>query len=89
MEIEVLGSNYCCEGQKCCQRTLPMGLSYTLLILLVLLSIFESFSMDLVTIVGLGNAGGSDEPQWWQRQMAVLPLPHGKTFRSGKWVFKP
>jgi hypothetical protein len=45
--------------------------------------------MHFAKFVGLENAGGSNEPQWQQRQMAVLPLPHGKTYRICNWVLKP
>jgi hypothetical protein len=59
-----------------------------LLIALTLSPIYQSFSMHLAKFVGLGNGGGFKEPQWWQRQMAVLPLPYGKTYRTGNWVLK-
>ena len=45
--------------------------------------------MHFAKFVGLENVGGSNEPQWKQRQMAVLPLPHGKRYRIGIWVLKP
>lgn len=69
--------------------TIPNGLCYMLLILLVLSPICKEFGMHLAKFVGLGNAGGSNVPQWQQRQMAVLVLPHGKTYRTGNWVLKP
>jgi hypothetical protein len=68
--------------------TIANGLSYTILILVVLSPICKDFGMHLAKFVGLGNAGGSNVPQWWQRQMAVLALPHGKTYRTGNWVLK-
>ena len=68
--------------------TIANDLSYTILILVVLSPIFKEFGMHLATFVGLGNAGGSNVPQWWQRQMAVLALPHGRTYRTGSWVLK-
>jgi hypothetical protein len=64
------------------------GLCYMLLILLVLSLICKEFGMHFAKFVGLGNAGGSNVPQWYQRQMAVLALPHGKTYRTGNWVLK-
>ena len=68
--------------------TIPNGLSYTILILVVLSPVCKEFGMRLAKFVGLGNAGGSNVPQWYQRQMAVLSLPHGKTWRTGSWVLK-
>ena len=59
------------------------------LILLVLSPICKEFGMHFAKFVGLENVGGSNEPQWKQRQMAVLPLPHGKRYRIGIWVLKP
>ena len=65
------------------------GLSYTILIFVVLSPVFKGFGMHLAKkFVGLGNAGGSSVPQWRQRQMAVLALPHGRTYRTGSWVLK-
>ena len=43
--------------------TIPNGLSYAILILVVLSSIFKEFGMRLAKFVGLGNAGGSNVPQ--------------------------
>jgi hypothetical protein len=60
-----------------------------LLILLVLSLICKEFGMNFAKFLGLENAGGSNEPQSKQRQMAVLTLPHGKTYRIGNWVLKP
>lgn len=68
--------------------TIPNDLSYTILILVVLSPICKEFGMHLAKFVGLGNAGGSNGPQWYQRQMAVLALPHGKTYLTGNWVLK-
>jgi hypothetical protein len=68
--------------------TIPSDLSYTILILVVLSPICKEFGVHLAKFVGLGNAGGSNVPQWYQRQMAVLVLPHGKTYRTGNWVLK-
>lgn len=68
--------------------TILNGLSYTLLILVVLSPICNEFGMHFAKFVGLENAGVSNEPQWKQRQMAVLPLPNGKTYRTGDWVLK-
>lgn len=68
---------------------IPNGLSHMLLILFVLSSIGKEFGMHLAKVVGLGNAGGSNEPQCWQRQMAALALPYGKTYRTGNWVLQP
>jgi hypothetical protein len=68
--------------------TIANGLSYTILILVVLSPIFKEFGMHLARFVGLGNAGGSNVTQWRQRQMAVLALPHGRTYRTGSWVLK-
>jgi hypothetical protein len=68
--------------------SIPNGRSYTIPILVVLSPICKEFGMHLAKFVGLGNAGGSNVPQWWQRQMAVLALPHGKTYRTGSWVLK-
>ena len=68
--------------------TIPNGLSYTILILIFLSPVCKEFGMHLAKFVGLGNAGGSNVPQWWQRQMAVLALPHGRTYRTGSWVLK-
>lgn len=45
--------------------------------------------MQLAKVVGLGNAGGCKEPQWERRQMAVLPLPSGRTSLAGIWVIQP
>ena len=65
------------------------GLSYAILILVILSPVFKEFGMHLAKkFVGLENAGGSNVPQWWQRQMAVLALPHGRTYRTGNWVLK-
>ena len=45
--------------------TIANGLSYTILILVDLSPIFKEFGMHLVKkFVGLGNAGGSNVPQW-------------------------
>ena len=63
--------------------TTSNGLIYTILILVVLSPVCKEFGMHLAKFVGFGNAGGSNVPQWWQRQMAVLALPHGKTCRTG------
>jgi hypothetical protein len=63
--------------------TIPNDLSYTILILVVLSPVCKEFGMQLAKFVGLDNAGGSNVPQWYQRQMAVLALPHGKTYRTG------
>jgi hypothetical protein len=68
--------------------TIANGLSYKILVLVVLSPICKEFGVNLAMFVGLGNAGGSNVPQWWQRQMAVLALPHGKTCRTGNWVLK-
>ena len=68
--------------------TTSNGLIYTILILVVLSPVCKEFGMHLAKFVGFGNAGGSNVPQWWQRQMAVLALPHGKTYRTGSWVLK-
>ena len=68
--------------------TIPNGLSYTILILVVLSPVCKEFGMHLAKFVGLGNAGGLNVPQWYQRQMAVLALPHGRTYRTGNWVLK-
>jgi hypothetical protein len=68
--------------------TIANDLSYTILILVVLSPICKEFGMQLAKFVGFGNAGGSNVPQWYQRQMAVLALPHGKTYRTGNWVLK-
>lgn len=43
--------------------TTPNGLGHVILILLLLSSITKDFSMHLAKVVGLGNAGGSNEPQ--------------------------
>jgi hypothetical protein len=51
--------------------------------------ICKQFGMHFAKLLGLENAGGSIEPQSKQRQMAVLTLPHGKTYRIGNWVLKP
>jgi len=59
------------------------------LILLVLSLICKQFGMYSAKFLGLENAGGSNEPQSKQRQMAVLALPHGNTYRIGNWVLKP
>jgi len=40
------------------------GLGHILLIFLVLFPIGKEFSMHLAKVVGLGNAGGSSEPQY-------------------------
>ena len=45
--------------------TIPNDLSYTILILVVLSPICKEFGMHLAKFVGLGNAGGSNVPQWW------------------------
>ena len=63
-------------------------LSHTILILVILSPICKEFGMHLAKFVGLGNAGGSNVPQWWKRQMAMLALPHGRTYRTGSWVLK-
>ena len=68
--------------------TIANGRSYTLLILVVLSPVCKEFGMHLAKCVVLGNAGGSNVPQWYQRQMAVLSLPHGRTYRAGNWVLK-
>jgi hypothetical protein len=68
--------------------TIANGLSYTTLILVILSPICKEFGMHLAKFVGLGNAGGSSVPQWYQRQMAMLALPHGRTYRTGSWVLK-
>ena len=68
--------------------TIANGLSYTTLILVILSPICKEFGMHLAKFVGLGNAGGSNVPQWWQRQMSMLALPHGRTYRTGSWVLK-
>jgi hypothetical protein len=68
--------------------TIANDLSYTILILVVLSPICKEFGMQLAKFVGLGNAGGSNVPQWYQCQMAVLALPDGKTYRTGNWVLK-
>ena len=44
--------------------TIPNDLSYTILILVVLSPVFKGFGMQLAKFVGLGNAGGFNEPQW-------------------------
>jgi hypothetical protein len=44
--------------------TIPNDLSYTILILVVLPPICKEFGMHLAKFVGLGNAGGSNVPQW-------------------------
>ena len=45
--------------------TIPNDLSYTILILVVLSPICKEFGMHLAKkFVGLGNAGGSNVPQW-------------------------
>jgi hypothetical protein len=63
--------------------TIPNDLSYTILILVVLSPVCKEFGMQLAKFVGPENAGGSNVPQWYQRQTAVLALPHGKTYRTG------
>ena len=68
--------------------TIANSLSYTILILVILSPICKEFGMHLAKLVVLGNAGGSNVPQWWQRQMAMLALPHGRTYRTGSWVLK-
>jgi hypothetical protein len=45
--------------------SIPNGRSYTILILVVLSPICKEFGMHLAKFVGLGNAGGSNVPQWW------------------------
>jgi hypothetical protein len=41
------------------------GLSYTILVLVVLSPVFKEFGMHLAKkFVGLENAGGSNVPQW-------------------------
>ena len=59
------------------------------LILLVLSLICKEFGMNFAKFLGLENAGRSNVPQSKQRQMAVLTLPYGKTYRIGNWVLKP
>ena len=44
--------------------TIANGLSYTILILVVLSPTFKEFGMHLAKFVGLGNAGDSNVPQW-------------------------
>ena len=44
--------------------SIPNGRSYTILILVVLSPICKEFGMQLAKFVGLGNAGGSNVPQW-------------------------
>jgi hypothetical protein len=60
-----------------------------LLILLALSLICKQFDMHFAKFLGLVNAGGSNEPQSKQRQMAVQTLPHGNSYRIGIWVLKP
>ena len=43
---------------------IPNDLSYTTLILVVLSPICKEFGMHLAKCVDLGNAGGSNVPQW-------------------------
>ena len=45
--------------------TIANGLSYTILILVVLSPICKEFGRHLAKFVGLENAGGSNVPQWY------------------------
>jgi hypothetical protein len=44
--------------------------------------------MHIAIVVGLGNAGGSHRPLAWQRQMAALALPYGKSGSINNCLFQ-
>ena len=57
-------------------------LGYKLLLLFTLASIDKVLNVHIAMAEGFGNAGGAHEPLAWQRQMAVLLLPYGKSERT-------